>query len=210
MVMKNENIIPEVFIGNERKDNILSIEDMCMACAKAVSMRSKDPSTQVGACIVGQDNRILSLGYNGAPNGWNDSEFPWGKDHAEIAKKYEKYSYVIHAEMNAIINYKGYLMGLEGSTIYVTLFPCSNCAKLIVQSGIKKVIYDSDKYKDSEDTKAAKILFDNCGVECVQYNSELSKMEIPLENEKPIKMVRKSEVPLKNEETMKLTRKLKK
>ena len=132
-----------------------------MAIAKLSSMRSKDPSTQVGACIVGNDNRILSIGYNGAPNGFNDDVFPWAREGNQLDTKYP---YVCHGDLNAILNYRGNRKDLENAKIYVDLFPCNECAKLIIQSGIKEVIYLSDKYKDSENNIASRRLFDECGV----------------------------------------------
>ena len=189
--MNNKYIVPESFVGLERKDDVMDIEDIFMAYARIMSKRSKDPHTQVGACIVGEDRRILTCGYNGTPKGWKDSEFPWGKNYAEIAEEFEKYGSVVHAEANAIVNYKGYPKDLKDSTIYVTLFPCSNCAKLIVQYGIKKVVYYSDKYKDTTDNRIAKRIFEYCGVEYEQYSSELERIEIPLDSEEDVQMVKK-------------------
>ena len=132
-----------------------------MAIAKLSAMRSKDPNTQVGACIVSDDNRILSIGYNGAPNGFSDERFPWARDGANLETKYP---YVCHAEMNAILNYRGSKKDLEHAKIYVDLFPCNECAKAIIQSGIKEVIYLSNKYAESENNIASRKLFDECGV----------------------------------------------
>ena len=145
----------------KRKDYI-SWDEYFMAIAKLSSMRSKDPSTQVGACIVGADNKILSIGYNGAPNGFDDDKFPWAREGNNLETKYP---YVWHAEMNAILNYRGSRKDLEGAKIYVDLFPCNECAKIIIQSGIKKVVYLSDKYADSENNIASRKLFDTCGIE---------------------------------------------
>ena len=147
-------------VNKQRKD-YLSWEQYFMGIAKLSAMRSKDPNTQVGACIVSRDNRILSIGYNGAPNGYEDNEFPWGREGEELDTKYP---YVCHAEMNAILNYRGNRKDLEGAKIYVDLFPCNECAKLIIQSGIKEVIYLSDKYADMNSFIASKRLFDKCGV----------------------------------------------
>ena len=154
--------------GNKRK-NYITWDEYFMAIAKLSAMRSKDPSTQVGACIVGNDNRILSIGYNGAPNGFNDDEFPWAREGNNLETKYP---YVCHAEMNAILNYRGSRKDLEGSKIYVDLFPCNECAKMIIQSGIKEVIYLSDKYANSENNIASRKLFDECKV---KYH----KIELP-------------------------------
>ena len=135
-------------------------------------MRSKDPSTRVGACIVSNDNRILSIGYNGAPNGFNDDEFPWNREGNNLETKYP---YVCHAELNAILNYRGYKKDLENSKIYVDLFPCNECAKMIIQSGIKEVIYLNDKYADSENNIASRTLFDKCNVKYhkIKMNKEI-------------------------------------
>lgn len=146
--------------GEKRKDYI-SWDEYFMAIAKLSAMRSKDPSTQVGACIVSSDNRILSIGYNGTPNGFNDDKFPWGREGENLDTKYP---YVCHSEMNAILNYRGSKKDLEDAKLYVTLFPCNECAKIIIQSGIKNIIYLSDKYADSENNKASRRLFDECGV----------------------------------------------
>lgn len=121
----------------EKRANVPSWEETFMDMARIVSKRSKDPSTQVGACIVGNNNIILALGYNGFPRGCSDDEFPWGKDPEDDILEH-KYMYVVHAEANAILNTSG--ASLKGSTLYVTMFPCNECAKLIIQSGIKKVI----------------------------------------------------------------------
>ena len=149
--------------GEKRKD-YLEWDEYFMAIAKLSAMRSKDPSTQVGACIVSNDNRILSIGYN-------DEKFPWGRDGKNLDTKYP---YVCHAELNAILNYRGSKKDLEDARIYVDLFPCNECAKIIIQSGIKEVIYLSDKYANSENNIASRKLFDECGV---QYNKIKLKQE---------------------------------
>ena len=146
---------------NEKRKDYINWEEYFMAIAKLSAMRSKDPSTQVGACIVSNDNRILSIGYNGAPNGFCDEDFPWGREGENLDTKYP---YVCHAELNAILHYRGNKKDVENACIYVDLFPCNECAKIIIQSGIKEVIYLSDKYADSENNIAARRLFDKCGV----------------------------------------------
>lgn len=146
----------------KKREDYLDWDNYFMAIAKLSAMRSKDPSTQVGACIVSKDNRILSIGYNGAPNGFDDDNFPWDREGEAINTKY---FYVCHGEMNAIMNYRGNKRDLEGSKIYVDLFPCNECAKLIIQAGIKEVIYLSDKYAGKDLFIASKKLFDACGVE---------------------------------------------
>ena len=146
--------------GEKRKD-YLSWDEYFMAIAKLSAMRSKDPSTQVGACIVDKNNRILSIGYNGAPNGYSDDIFPWDREGNELETKYP---YVVHAERNAILNYRGSRKDFEGAKIYVDLFPCNECAKEIIQAGISEVIYLSDKYANTNSVIASKRLFDACGV----------------------------------------------
>ena len=146
---------------NKQRKDYLNWDEYFMSIAKLSSMRSKDPSTQVGACIVGHDNRILSIGYNGAPNGFDDKMFPWDREGDMLNTKY---AYVCHGEMNAILNYRGSRKDLENAKIYVDLFPCNECAKLIIQSGIKEVIYLCDKYKDTDGVKASKKMMNECGV----------------------------------------------
>lgn len=151
--------------SGERRKEYLSWDEYFMSIAKLSAKRSKDPSTQVGACIVSNDNRILSIGYNGAPNGFNDKDFPWSREGETL---YTKYTYVCHAELNAILNYRGSRKELENAKIYVDLFPCNECAKLIIQSGIKEVIYLCDKYSNQDEFIASKRLFDMCKVKYKQ------------------------------------------
>jgi len=153
-------------INKPRKD-YLGWDEYFMEIAKLSARRSKDPNTQVGACIVSNDNRILSIGYNGAPNGFPDDCMPWEREGENL---YTKYYYVCHAEMNAILNYRGSKKELEQAKIYVDLFPCNECAKLIIQSGIKEVIYLSDKYDGTETNTASKMLFETCKVKYRQLN----------------------------------------
>lgn len=159
-------------IYNEQRKEYLTWDEYFMALSMLTSLRSKDPSTQVGACIIDDKKRILSVGYNGAPRGYDDSKFPWARTGEEL---HTKYLYVCHAESNAILNFAGARRELEGSTIYVDLFPCNECAKQIIQAGIKKVIYLSDKYKDLNNVIASKRLFDACGVEYVHLEIEEDK-----------------------------------
>ena len=142
--------------GKKREDYI-SWDEYFMGIAMLSSMRSKDPNTQVGACIVSPEHKILSMGYNGFPNGCSDDEFTWAREGDD-----NKYFYSTHSELNAILNYRG--GSLEGATIYVTLFPCNECAKAIIQSGIKEIVYLSDKYSDTEATIASKMMFNMAGV----------------------------------------------
>ena len=146
---------------NKQRKEYLSWDEYFMGVAKLSALRSKDPSTQVGACIVGADNRILSIGYNGTPNGFPDSDFPWDREGDALNTKY---FYVCHAELNAILNFRGNRRDLEGARIYVALFPCNECAKAIIQCGIKEVVYLSDKYDGTDGNIASKRLFDKCGV----------------------------------------------
>jgi dCMP deaminase len=128
-----------------------------MSVAYISSYRSKDDRTKVGACIVNKDNRIISTGYNGMPNGCNDDEMPW--ELGEGLKN--KHLYVVHAELNAIINSK---TNLNNCILYTTLFPCNECTKAIIQSGIKEVVFLSDKFKDYDQFKASKIMMDKCNI----------------------------------------------
>jgi dCMP deaminase len=141
-----------------KRQGYLSWDEYFMGVAYLSSLRSKDDSSQVGACIVNQKNRIVGIGYNGLPIGCSDDEFPWEREGEYLQTKYP---YVVHAEPNAILNAT---VTLEGSRIYVTLFPCNECAKLIIQSGIREVIYLSDKYSGTESDLAAKRLFAAAGI----------------------------------------------
>ena len=152
----------------KKRSNYLGWDEFFIGVAKLAAGRSKDPSTQVGACIVSKDNRILSIGYNGAPNGFDDDKFPWNR--VGKIKNETKYPYVCHAELNAILNYFGSRKDFAGSRIYVDLFPCNECAKVIIQAGISEVIYLSDKYCGSEENIASKLLFDNCGIKYRQLD----------------------------------------
>ena len=165
--MENNYEILKEYLGKKR-EGTLTNDEACMLTALIWSLKSKDPSTQVGACIVNEDGRVISTGYNGSPNGWDNNSFPWGNNVKEIGEENTKYPYVIHAEMNSILNYKG--EDLKDSTMYVTLFPCTNCAKIIVQSGIKKLIYLNDDRKDTKDNKCAKLLLHACGVEYIDFS----------------------------------------
>ena len=149
---------------NHKREGYLSWDEYFMGVAMLSGMRSKDPNSQVGACIVSQDNKILSMGYNGFPKGCSDDEFPWAREGDPIDTKY---LYVTHSELNAILNYRG--GSLEGAKLYVSLFPCNECAKAIIQSGIKEVIYGIDKYSDTPSVIASKRMMDAAGVHYRQY-----------------------------------------
>ena len=160
---------------SDKREDYISWDEYFMAVAQLAGMRSKDPHTQVGACIVSQDNKILSMGYNGFPKGCSDDEFPWRRE----GDPYDtKYFYTTHSELNAILNYRG--GSLEGATMYVTLFPCNECAKAIIQCGIKEVIYLSDKYASTDSTMASKRMFDMAGVAYRPYEVKGKKITIDL------------------------------
>lgn len=146
----------------KRKDYI-SWDEYFMGLAILSSERSKDPSTRVGACIVNKDNKILSIGYNGAPIGFDDDIMPWGREGDYLDTKYP---YVCHSELNAVLNCSA---SVKDAIMYVTLFPCSECTKIIIQSGIKEVIYLCDKYASTDSVKASKIMLDNCGIKYRKY-----------------------------------------
>ena len=160
---------------SDKRTDYISWDEYFTGIALLSGMRSKDPNTQVGACIVGKDNRILSVGYNGFPNGCDDDLFPWAREGEETMTKYP---YVAHAELNAILNCRG--ANLEGAKIYVALFPCNECAKAIIQAGITTVVYDSDKYADSDSTIASKRMMDAAGVRYYQYKHSDRRIEIKL------------------------------
>lgn len=145
-----------------KRENVFTWDEMFMGVAEVVSKRSKDPSTQVGACIVSSDKRILSVGYNGTPNGFDDDTFPWIKDSDNIVDT--KYPYVIHAERNSVLNFRGNLREFAGASIYTTHFPCNECAKEIVQTGIKEVIYLNDHSMRDDLNKASLNIFDITGI----------------------------------------------
>lgn len=140
-----------------KRENYISWDEYFMGVAMLAACRSKDPNTQVGACIVSQDNVIISTGYNGLPNGCSDDEYPWEREGAET-----KYPFVVHAELNAILNSGG--RKLQGAKLYVALFPCNECAKAIIQSGIREIYYLSDKYADTPSTRNSKRMLDSAGV----------------------------------------------
>ena len=150
-------------MGDKRQDYI-SWDEYFMGVAMLSGLRSKDPHTQVGACIVSEDNKILSMGYNGLPRGCSDDEFPWAKEGDPLDNKY---FYTTHSELNAILNYRG--GSLEGAKIYVSLFPCNGCAKAIIQAGIKTIVYDSDKYADTPSVIASKRILRAAVVKYVKY-----------------------------------------
>ncbi|MEE1031749.1 MAG: dCMP deaminase family protein [Ruminococcus sp.] len=148
-----------------KRTDYITWDEYFMGVAKLAGMRSKDPNSQVGCCIVSKDNKILSMGYNGFPKGCSDDEFPWAREGDPLETKY---LYVTHSELNAILNYQG--ESLKGAKLYVSMFPCNECAKAIIQSGIETVIYELDKYPDSDSVRASKRLMDAAGVRYYKYN----------------------------------------
>ena len=149
---------------SEKRDDYLSWEQYFMWIAVLSSKRSKDPNRQVGCCIVDDKNRVVSIGYNGFPNGCSDDHFPWGREGKWIDTKYP---YVCHAEANAILNKNS--NNIQGATMYVTLFPCNECAKLIIQSGIQKVVYA--EYKECQYSTASERMFSASGVKLESMNN---------------------------------------
>ena len=158
-----------------KREDYLSWDEYFMGIALLSSMRSKDPSTQVGACIVNSEKRILSMGYNGMPRCCSDDEFPWDKNENPLDSKYP---YVCHAELNAILNCAS--GNVRGCTVYTTLFPCNECAKAIIQSGIAEVVYMSDKYSDSDSVLASKRMFTTAGVKFREYSISGKTLELKL------------------------------
>jgi len=143
----------------KKRTNYISWDEYFMGVALLSAQRSKDPNTQVGACIVNDKNKIVGAGYNGLPIGCHDDEFSWSKEGEFLDTKYP---FVCHAELNAILNNIG--MDLRGCTIYTALFPCNECTKAIIQSGISTVVYLSDKYEQSDSARASKLMLDKAGI----------------------------------------------
>lgn len=156
---------------------IINWDEYFMGVALLSAHRSKDPRTKVGACIVNTDKRIVALGYNGMPYGCEDSEYPWSATGSTLE---QKYVYVVHAELNAILNATA---SLKNCTIYVALFPCNECAKAIIQCGIKRVVYLSDKYNGTDTNKASKRMFASAGVTCDRMTTELKTLTLDFDPE---------------------------
>ncbi len=161
-----------------KREDYITWDEYFMGIAMLSSYRSKDPNTRVGACIVNDKNRIMSMGYNGFPMGCSDDEFPWDRSGEEYNTKYP---YVCHAELNAILNARG--ANLEGCKIYVALFPCNECAKAIIQSGIKEIVYLSDKYDGTPGNRASKRMFDAVGVKYTMLTLERKELVINFDSE---------------------------
>ena len=156
-----------------KRQDYISWDEYFMGVAVLAGKRSKDPSTQVGACIVSPETILISTGYNGFPMGCSDDEYPWERaGEAEMTK----YPYVVHAELNAILNAHG--RSLMGSRIYVALFPCNECAKAIIQSGIREVVYLSDKYEKDPMTQASKRMMRSAGVKMRHFEPEHDGREL--------------------------------
>lgn len=160
---------------DQKRNDYISWDEYFMGVSLLSGMRSKDPNTQVGACIVGKDHRILSMGYNGFPNGCRDEDFPWAREGETLETKYP---FVTHSELNAILNYRG--GNLEGTTLYVSLFPCNECAKAIIQAGIRRVVYECDKYAGAPSNIASKRMFDAAGVVYEAYRPTGRKIVMDL------------------------------
>ena len=156
-----------------KRENYISWDEYFMGIAMLAARRSKDPNTQVGACIVSQDNIILSTGYNGMPKGCSDDEYPWERE-GELCDT--KYAYVTHSELNAILNYRG--GSLEGTKLYVTLFPCHECAKAIIQAGITEVVYGDDKYNGVPGNFASKRMLRSAGVKVTPYKRACRTLQV--------------------------------
>lgn len=160
---------------SDKRLDYISWDEYFMGVAKMSALRSKDPNTQVGACIVSNDNKILSMGYNGLPTGCSDDEFPWTREGDPLDNKY---MYTAHSELNAILNYRG--GNLEGAKMFVTLFPCNECAKAIIQAGIKTIVYECDKYEKTASVIASKRMLNAAGVRYYKYETTGRKLEIEL------------------------------
>lgn len=161
---------------SEKREDYISWDEYFMGVAKLSGMRSKDPNTQVGACIVSMDNKILSMGYNGFPKGCSDDEFPWNRVNENPLEN--KYFYTTHSELNAILNYRG--GSLDGAKMYVTLFPCNECAKAIIQAGIRTLVYDCDKYDKTPSVLASKRMLTAAGVDfyCYRHTGRSVSLEL--------------------------------
>ena len=157
----------------KKRTDYLSWDEYFMGVALLSAQRSKDPNTQVGACIVNPKNKIVGVGYNGFPTGCSDDEFPWDREGDFLDTKYP---YICHAELNAVINKIS--ADLYDCRLYVALFPCNECAKVIIQAGITEVIYLSDKYAETEAVKASRRMFQAAGVNCRRLEVGRSELTI--------------------------------
>ena len=145
----------------DKRRDVITWDEFFMRVAIAAQLRSKDPNTQVGACIADTNHRILSVGYNGTPSALNDDDFPWGTSDDPLQ---DKHNYVVHAEANAVLNYRGSLKDLSHASVYVTLVPCHECAKILAQAGIGEVVYLDDKYDGTDGNRISKRILSSCGI----------------------------------------------
>lgn len=152
-------------MSDARSQDVYTWDQAFMEIAFTIAKRSKDPVTQVGAVIVAADNRVLSVGYNGTPRGWDDDTFSWGKTDPDPMKN--KHAYVVHAERNAVLNHRGLLADMDGATVYVTHYPCPSCAQEIIQAGVRRVVYEVYKQPEHD---YSKVMFDKCGVAVERYS----------------------------------------
>ncbi len=152
---------------DKRTEHVLTWDEYFMGLAHLSALRSKDPNTQVGAAIVDENHRVVSVGYNGFPSGVSDDEFPWSREGDTL---HSKYAFVVHAELNAILNAP---RSVRGCTLYVSLFPCNECAKAIIQSGIKKIVYESDKYNGTDTNIASKRMLKAAGVKLCRIENTI-------------------------------------
>ena len=159
-----------------KRTDYISWDEYFMGIAILSAQRSKDSNTQVGACIVNEEKKIVSVGYNGMPTGCDDDLMPWEREGESSLDT--KYPFVCHAELNAILNSS--ISRLKNCTLYVTLFPCNECAKAIIQAGIKRVVYYENKYSESESVKASVMLFERCGVAFESYIPSGKSISLPL------------------------------
>ena len=162
----------------QKRQDYISWDEYFMGVALLSARRSKDPNTQVGACIVNEKNKIVGAGYNGLPIGCSDDDFPWDKQGDFLNTKYP---FICHAELNAILNNIG--MDLRGCKIYTALFPCNECTKAIIQSGIAEVIFLSDKYAGTDTAKASRLMLDTAGVSYRKVAATISKLELSFNEE---------------------------
>ena len=163
---------------SDKRKEYINWDEYFMGVALLAAQRSKDPSTQVGACLVDEQNRILSTGYNGFPQGCSDDDFPWNRDESRGETKYQ---YVVHAELNAILNTRG--KSLQNSKLYVGLFPCNECAKAIIQAGVKEVVYLSDKYHGTPSMTASRKMLESAGVILTKHKTTRKQLIISFKAE---------------------------
>ena len=161
-----------------KRNDYITWDEYFMGVAQLSALRSKDPNTQVGSCIVSSTHKILSMGYNGLPTGCSDDDFPWAREGDPLETKYP---FVTHSELNAILNYRG--GSLDGAKVYVSLFPCNECAKAIIQSGIKEVVYLSDKYDGTDMNVASKRMFEAAGVKLTKMTPTHEELALDFREE---------------------------